>query len=54
MQNITKTFVSSRDPNVEYTAEIRADGFVSCNCPGFTHRQTCKHVEQLKADAQQL
>lgn len=41
-----KTFISS-DGLTQYTAQVFLT-FDFCPCPGFKHRETCKHVNELK------
>jgi len=41
------TVESESHPGTFYTVEKGKD-YIRCNCPGFTFRGTCKHVEAIK------
>ena len=36
------------EPDAHWHLWLDDNGQPHCNCPGFTHRQSCKHVERLK------
>jgi hypothetical protein len=40
--------MKSHTRNVEYKVLVYDNGRVECNCPGFTFRRKCKHVEQVR------
>lgn len=37
---------SSSDPEIFYEVDTNDPENVTCTCPGFVHRQTCKHQQQ--------
>lgn len=39
---------SSSDPSTSYTLTCDANE-VTCTCPGFEYRGTCRHARELKA-----
>ena len=40
---------SKSNPSERYALVAGLDGIVGCSCKGFEYRQSCKHVEALKA-----
>ena len=40
-------FQSATDPSVYYTV-LESAGRLNCNCPGFTYRRKCKHIEACR------
>jgi hypothetical protein len=40
------TFRSKRDPNRFFTVTVSENG-ITCDCPGFTFRKKCWHVEEV-------
>ncbi|MGI8550069.1 MAG: hypothetical protein ACR2PL_04595 [Dehalococcoidia bacterium] len=41
------TVTSSENRRRRYVVVVR-DGTEACSCPGFTYRQSCRHVEALR------
>jgi len=41
---IIAKYQSARDPTRIYAVKRDAHGKLSCNCPGWIYRRTCKHV----------
>ena len=42
-------FSSSKDESVLYTtAEISSTSGLTCDCPGYKYRKTCKHVQEIQ------
>lgn len=39
-------------PGTYYHLKLKADGTWSCDCPGFTYRQDCKHVRRKMEEEQ--
>jgi hypothetical protein len=39
---------SDTNTGVWYTLTEQVDGTWRCNCPGFFHREECKHVERIE------
>ena len=39
---------SRSNPNVSYTVRRSPSGKLSCECPGFTYRHSCWHVEAVE------
>lgn len=44
-----RTVQSDTDPGTWYRL-ARRQGEWSCNCPGFTYRLTCKHVDRVRLE----
>ena len=44
----TIRFNSKSEPGVTYLTERHRDGNISCFCPGYVYRGTCRHVERAK------
>ena len=38
---------SKSTPGDTYGLTLRADGSLVCPCPGFTHRQRCRHTAEV-------
>lgn len=43
-ENVT-IYESKTNPGVKYEVRLLDDGRQVCNCPGFEHRDMCKHIE---------
>ena len=39
-------FQSATDPSVYYIV-LESVGRLTCNCPGFTYRRKCKHLDMI-------
>jgi hypothetical protein len=47
--NFKKSIPSSKDPTKTYTV-VSIDNKIICDCPGFTYRGKCRHVDQVLAE----
>lgn len=45
---------SSSDPELFYEVDISDPDNPTCTCPGFVHRQKCKHGDMAIEDAYQM
>lgn len=41
-----KTVQSDSDPGITYEV-VAVDRRITCTCPGFTYRNTCKHADKF-------
>jgi hypothetical protein len=46
---VVATEPSDRDATVDYDIRQKADGSLSCSCPNFQFRFTCKHLQRYRA-----
>jgi hypothetical protein len=45
---------SASDPGVAYLVRRLPGGMWTCTCPGFTHRQRCRHIVRVRGRLAEL